>query len=139
MNSMKWLRSEAKLTTRKLSEYTGVNIGLISQYENGLVPLSMNAARRFSEFFSTDIEYLVNGSGKFIMEDNTRLDEVEYMRVQDKVTLTIEDGRIVRRFKGKKSDITRIKPMNELESLCRRLSDDDLQLLIQVARRLGKE
>ena len=60
---IKAIRDKKGLTQLKLSEGTGIDVTLISKYENGIKEIGLDNLTRIAEFLETSLDYLVYGEG----------------------------------------------------------------------------
>lgn len=59
---LKALREQAGLTQQELSRQTGVSRSLISQWENGVISVSLATKKRVAAFFQVDVDALDGGT-----------------------------------------------------------------------------
>ena len=60
---IKKLRDKKNLTQTQLSKGTGIDVTLISKYENGIKEIGLDNLTRIAEFLETSLDYLVYGDG----------------------------------------------------------------------------
>lgn len=58
MTNLKQLREIKNLTLKEVSQITNIDLGLLSRYENGLRELSIQAAKKLSQFYNVSLDYL---------------------------------------------------------------------------------
>lgn len=59
MNNLRWMRTDRKLTQRKLTELTGIDPATISKLETGTMPMTMKTAEVFAKALKCKAEDIV--------------------------------------------------------------------------------